>query len=136
MNKLENLINWFGNKRTFVALSGGVDSALVAYAAFQKLGKSAIAVTADYKTLSQEELISAKKICEEIGISQILLDYNELENDEFVKNDSYRCYHCRQELGGRLVHLAKKMKIEANTRLDEREKNLQDDFKKKIEVVD
>ena len=112
MNKLENLIKWFGNKRTFVALSGGVDSALVAYAAFQKLGKSAIAVTADYKTLSQEELISAKKICEEIGISQILLDYNELENDEFVKNDSYRCYHCRQELGSRLLHLAKKMKID------------------------
>ena len=112
MTKLENLVNWFGNKRTLVALSGGVDSALVAYAAFQKLGKSAIAVTADYKTLSQEELISAKKVCEEIGISQILLDYNELENDDFVKNDSNRCYYCRQELGTRLVHLAKKMKID------------------------
>jgi len=72
MKKLESLINWFGNKRTLIALSGGVDSALVAYAAFQKLGDNAIAVTADYKTLSKEELESAKKISDEIGISQIL----------------------------------------------------------------
>lgn len=112
MSKLENLINWFGNKRTLIALSGGVDSALVAYAAFQKLGNSAIAVTADYKTLSREELESAKKICTEIGISQILLNYDELENPEFVKNDSNRCYHCRQELGTRLIQLAKENDVE------------------------
>lgn len=62
MIKLDELVNWFDNKsKVLVALSGGVDSALVAYAAFQKLGNSAIAVTADYKTLSQEELHTAKK---------------------------------------------------------------------------
>ncbi len=113
MNKLENLIEWFEDKRgVLVALSGGVDSALVAYAAFQKLGSSAIAVTADYKTLSQEELETAKQIYSEIGISQILLDYDELENEEFVKNDSNRCFHCRQELGTRLVDLANQRNVE------------------------
>jgi uncharacterized protein len=113
MTKLENLINWFEDKRTvLVALSGGVDSALVAYAAFQKLGSSAIAVTADYKTLSQEELKTAKQVCSEIGISQILLDYSELENEEFVKNDSNRCFHCRKELGTRLVDLANQRNME------------------------
>jgi uncharacterized protein len=113
MTKLQNLINWFEDKRAvLVALSGGVDSALVAYAAFQKLGSSAIAVTADYKTLSQEELETAKQICSEIGISQILLDYDELENEEFVKNDSNRCFHCRQELGTRLVDLANQRNVE------------------------
>jgi uncharacterized protein len=113
MTKLENLIEWFEDKRgVLVALSGGVDSALVAYAAFQKLGSSAIAVTADYKTLSQEELKTSKQICSEIGISQIFLDYNELENEEFVKNDSNRCFHCRQELGIRLVDLANQKNVE------------------------
>jgi uncharacterized protein len=113
MTKLQNLIDWFEDKHAvLVALSGGVDSALVAYAAFQKLGSSAIAVTADYKTLSQEELKTAKQICSEIGISQILLDYNELENEEFVKNDSNRCFHCRQELGTRLVDLANQKNME------------------------
>jgi uncharacterized protein len=113
MTKIGNLIDWFEDKNgVIVALSGGVDSALVAYAAYQNLGSSAIAVTADYKTLSQEELETAKQICKEIGISQILLDYNELENQEFVKNDSSRCFHCRQELGTHLVNLAKNHNIE------------------------
>ena len=117
MNKLENLINWFGNKRTIVALSGGVDSALVAYAAYQKLGDMAIAVTADYKTLAKEELDTATNVCREIGISQILLNYNELENQEFVKNDSNRCYHCRNELGTRLINLGRENNIELISKL-------------------
>lgn len=108
MLKLESLVDWFADKdKVFVALSGGVDSALVAYAAFQKLESSAIAVTADYKTLSKEELDSAKKICSEIGIQQILLDYDELENAQFTKNDSNRCFYCRMELGTHLLELAK-----------------------------
>ena len=39
MVELDHLVNWFENKgKVMIALSGGVDSALVAYAAFQKLG--------------------------------------------------------------------------------------------------
>ncbi len=108
MTNLIELENWFADKnKVMIALSGGVDSALVAYAAYQKLGDSAIAVTADYKTLSEEELQTAKKICTEIGITQFFLDYNELENEDFSKNDSSRCFHCRLELGDRLLKLAK-----------------------------
>ena len=48
MTSLIELLNWFGDKdKVLVSLSGGVDSALVAYAANKKLGKNAIAVTAD-----------------------------------------------------------------------------------------
>jgi len=112
MNKLNELVNWFEDKnKVIIALSGGVDSAVVAYAAFQALGNSAIAVTADYKTLSEEELSSAKQVCTEIGIEQIFLDYSELENKEFVKNDSNRCFHCRMELGEHLIELAKKRDV-------------------------
>jgi len=110
--KLDNLINWFNDKgRVFVALSGGVDSALVAYAAYKKLQDSAIAVTADYKTLSTEELESARQTCREIGINHLLLDYNELENVKFVNNDYNRCFHCRTELGSHLQNLAEKHNI-------------------------
>ena len=113
MTKLDDLVNWFSDKnKVIIALSGGVDSALVAYAAFQKLGSSAIAVTADYKTLSKEELDTSKQICSEIGINQIFLDYSELENEEFTKNDSNRCFHCRLELGDHLIKVAKEHDVE------------------------
>ena len=108
MNKFLHLLNWFDDKNSvLVSLSGGVDSALVAYAAFQKLGKKSVAVTADYKTLSQEELETSKKITYEIGIQHIILNYNELENENFVKNDSNRCFYCRDELSENLIKAAK-----------------------------
>ncbi|MBT4056593.1 MAG: TIGR00268 family protein, partial [Thaumarchaeota archaeon] len=70
MTDLNKLLKWFDDKdKVLVSLSGGVDSALVAYAANKKLGKNAIAVTADYKTLSSEELDSAKLVASEIGIT-------------------------------------------------------------------
>jgi uncharacterized protein len=112
MKQIEDLVNWFyGKEKVLVALSGGVDSALVAYAAQKSLGKQAVAVTADYKTLSHEELETAKNVCQEIGIRHVIIEYNELDNQDFVKNDQNRCYHCRTELAEHLLALSKKEKI-------------------------
>jgi len=109
MNKLNDLLNWFEHKdNVIVSLSGGVDSCLVAYAAFKKLGTSALAITANYQTLSQEELVSAKQICSEIGIKQEIISYDELENENFIQNDQKRCFYCRSELAEKLNHYAKK----------------------------
>ena len=123
MNKIDELINWFDDKtKVLIALSGGVDSALVAFAAFKKLGDKAIAVTADYKTLSKDELNSAQKICSEIGIEQIIINYNELENENFVRNDNKRCFYCRDELAVKLIHLGEKLNVKTivdGTQLDD-----------------
>ena len=110
MDSFERLVEWFaknGNK-TIVALSGGVDSAVVALAARRALGNNAMAITADYKTLAEEELATARKVAKEIGIDHRVIEYDELENPEFVKNDKMRCYHCRTELGQHLAEEAKK----------------------------
>jgi len=123
LNKLNELISWFDSKnRVMVALSGGVDSALVAFAAFQNLKNSAVAVTADYKTLSRDELNSARRICSEIGIKQIIINYNELENENFSRNDNNRCFYCREELSIKLIQLGKKLNIKTivdGTQLDD-----------------
>ena len=134
MTKLDELINWFNGKdRVLVALSGGVDSALVAYAAFQNLGNSAMAVTADYKTLSRDELSSAQRVCSEIGIKQIVINYNELENEKFVRNDKNRCFYCRDELAKNLFELAKK--LGADTIVDGTQLDDLDDYRPGIDAL-
>ena len=113
MTDLNKLLKWFADKdNVLVSLSGGVDSALVAYAANKELGKNAIAVTADYKTLSSEELDSAKLVAREIGITHHLIEYSELENENFVQNDSKRCFYCRDELSKELIKLSNSLEIE------------------------
>ena len=113
MKKYQDLLNWFSNKNSvLISLSGGVDSALVAYAAFEEIGKNAIAVTADYKTLAQDELDSAKKIVHEIGIKHMIISYDELDNENFVKNDKNRCFYCRDELSEKLLILSKQLGTE------------------------
>lgn len=106
----DRLVAWFaGNSdKAVIALSGGVDSAVVALAAKKALGKGALAITADYKTLSEEELATARRVAKEIGISHRIIQYDELKNPEFVKNDRMRCYHCRTELGQHLAEEAAK----------------------------
>jgi pyridinium-3,5-biscarboxylic acid mononucleotide sulfurtransferase len=113
MTDLKKLLKWFESKEyVLVSLSGGVDSALVAYAAEKTLGENAIAVTADYKTLSAEELDSAKIIAKEIGIRHQIIEYSELDNEDFVKNDTKRCFYCRNELSNKLLELASSLDIE------------------------
>jgi uncharacterized protein len=114
MTDFERLSSWFlqNGERALVALSGGVDSAVVALAARKALGDRAIAITADYKTLAAEELESAKNVAKEIGIDHVIIEYDELENAEFVKNDGTRCYHCRTELGQHLSREAEKRNIQ------------------------
>ncbi len=123
MTQLNLLRNWFKNRGpVLVALSGGVDSALVAFAAFQELKKSAVAITADYKTLSKEELDSAKRISSEIGIRHMIITYNELSKENFVRNDKQRCFHCRNELAKYLIEFANENSIKTivdGTNLDD-----------------
>jgi uncharacterized protein len=109
----QRLVSWFKdkNEKTIVALSGGVDSAVVAMAAKKALNKNTIAVTADYNTLSADELTSAKKIAQEIDIDHKIIKYNELDNTKFVKNDLMRCYHCRTELAAYLLREAERMDV-------------------------
>jgi uncharacterized protein len=114
METFSKLIEWFvknGGDKAIVALSGGVDSAVVALAAKKALGNGAIAITADYKTLAEEELTAACRVAREIGIRHKVIEYNELENASFVKNDTMRCYYCRTELGQHLVEEARRAGI-------------------------
>jgi pyridinium-3,5-biscarboxylic acid mononucleotide sulfurtransferase len=107
--KYDLLLKWFDaiNGKVVVALSGGVDSAVVALAAHMRLGQKAMAVTANCATTSEEELKSAMFVAKELGIRHEIAEYNVLLNQDFTKNDTSRCYYCRSDLAFHLVSKGK-----------------------------
>jgi len=104
--KAEALLNWFkGKKKVIVALSGGVDSSVVAAFARLALGDEAVAVTGVSPTLAQSELEEAKKVAEYINIKHILLPYSDEANQKVFENSPNRCYYCRSELANLLSYV-------------------------------
>src|SRR5271156_1768049 len=87
-----------GIGRLMVAYSGGTDSAFLAWAAHQLLGSEMLAVIADSPSLSRAHLRDAVEFATLHGIPLRVVDTNELENPEYVQNDSTRCFHCKDEL--------------------------------------
>jgi len=81
-----------------VAYSGGTDSAYLAYAAHQALGDNMLAVIADSASLPRAELEAALAFTREHGIPTHILHTSEFENPDYVRNDSQRCFHCKDEL--------------------------------------
>ena len=88
-----------------VALSAGVDSAVVAKAAFLALNDRAIAVTAQSPSLASGELEQARQLAELIGIEHQVLQTTEFSNPNYIQNQSDRCYHCKSELYGQMKSL-------------------------------
>jgi len=81
-----------------VAYSGGTDSAFLAYAAHQALGDRMLAVIADSASLPRKELAAALAFTAQYGIPTHILQTAELEKPDYIRNDSQRCFHCKDEL--------------------------------------
>ena len=84
--------------RTLVAYSGGVDSAFLADAAHQALGSNMLAVIADSPSLARFQLQDAIAFAQERRIPLEVVATQELERQEYVRNDAGRCFHCKDEL--------------------------------------
>ncbi|MFL5330752.1 MAG: ATP-dependent sacrificial sulfur transferase LarE [Gemmataceae bacterium] len=84
--------------RVAVAFSGGVDSAVVAQAAFLALGDQAMAVTADSPSVARRELDDAIRVAKQIGIAHHVIQTHEFADEDYLRNDGSRCFHCKDEL--------------------------------------
>jgi uncharacterized protein len=91
-----------GYGRVAVAFSGGIDSTVVAQAAYEALGDAAIAVTAVSESLAVGELEEAQELARKIGIRHRVIRTEEFADPNYLRNDSNRCYFCKSELYGRL----------------------------------
>jgi pyridinium-3,5-biscarboxylic acid mononucleotide sulfurtransferase len=92
-------------RKVAVAFSGGVDSTVVAKAAYLALGENALAVTADSASVPRSEIADAERLARTIGIRHLLMKTTEFEDADYVRNDGARCYFCKDELYTRMEDL-------------------------------
>ncbi len=78
-----------------VAMSGGVDSAVVASLAFEALGSRAVAVTLEGPAVAREEVARARTVARAVGIRHVVREADPLARAEYRANASDRCFHCR-----------------------------------------
>jgi uncharacterized protein len=90
-----------------VAYSGGADSAYLAWAAMRVLGDKAVAITADSASFPRSHKADAEAFAREHSIRQEYVKTLEFNNPDYVKNAPDRCFHCKDELFGKLDQVAK-----------------------------
>jgi uncharacterized protein len=99
-------------RRVAVAMSGGVDSAVVAKAAQLALGADAVAITADSPSVARADLADARRVAGLIGIRHVVVGTEEFSDPDYARNDGSRCYHCKSELYDRIVGLRDELQFE------------------------
>lgn len=109
-DQLCRMIQSYG--RVAVALSGGVDSAVVSKAAYAACGRDAIAVTAVSPSLASGELEAAKALAEGIGLRHKIIHTDEFRVDGYQRNAGDRCYFCKTELYDQIEILLPQLQVD------------------------
>ena len=107
----------FGNlsslQSVLIALSGGADSAYLAWAANRTLGARAISITALSASFSRHDREQVEKFVAASGVRHQFIETKEFDNPQYIENNADRCYHCKDELFRQIDALAQAHKIQA-----------------------
>ncbi len=99
-----------GYRRVIVALSGGLDSSFLLYAAVESVGVgNTLAAIGVSPSLAQSELDQARAFARDLGLSDthiLLINTEEIADPNYASNPPNRCYFCKSELFHKLNELA------------------------------
>lgn len=98
-------------ERVAIAFSGGIDSTVVAKAAYVALGDNAIALTADSPSVARREIDDATRLAKLIGIEHRIIPTDEFTDPDYVRNDGTRCYYCKSELYTQMEKLLPELNV-------------------------
>ncbi len=96
-----------------VALSGGADSAYLAYAAQRALGERALSVTALSPSFSAHDRAAVDQLVREFQIHHEFIETHEVENPAYRANAADRCFYCKDELFSVLDAIAQERRFTA-----------------------
>lgn len=91
-----------------VAFSGGVDSSYLAVEAHRTLGDRALAVTGESPSYPEYQRELAIRVVEQFSIPHRFIATEEIHNASYLANNPDRCFHCKNELYGRLKTVARR----------------------------
>ena len=89
-----------------VALSGGADSAYLAWASNRALGERALSVTALSPSFSAYDREMVEQFAKQLALRHEFIETHEMENPAYRANQPDRCYFCKDELFSVLDKLA------------------------------
>ena len=81
-----------------VAYSGGVDSTLLLKLALDELGERAVAALASSPAYPESEQEEARLLAQALGAQLVEVATNEVELEDYARNNPDRCFHCKEEL--------------------------------------
>ncbi len=96
-----------------VALSGGADSAYLAWAAHCALGNRTLSVTALSASFSSHDKKVVEEFVTKVAVRHEFIETHEMENPAYRANQSDRCYFCKDELFSVLDRLANSRRFSA-----------------------
>ncbi|MFZ0390503.1 MAG: ATP-dependent sacrificial sulfur transferase LarE [Calditrichia bacterium] len=98
LSRLPNLV---------VAYSGGVDSTFLLATASEVLGERVMGVIGVSSSLPSAELQEALQFARQFGWQVTQIPTNEMQDENYLKNDDQRCYYCKKELFSEAFHYAR-----------------------------
>ncbi|MBV9452564.1 MAG: ATP-dependent sacrificial sulfur transferase LarE [Rubrobacter sp.] len=107
-NRLEELESVVASyESALVAFSGGVDSSLALAVSVRALPKGRVlAVTSSNETYLPSELEGAKALTSYLGVEHLVVNTRELDDPNYAKNPTNRCYFCKSTLYSDLAKIA------------------------------
>lgn len=112
LTQLQQYVERLVQEGVCIAFSGGVDSSLILKVATEvgkKLNKDVYAITFESQLHPVSDVTISKRVAQEMGATHKIVQINEFENKEILKNPVNRCYLCKKSLFSNLQKFAQEL---------------------------